>query len=294
MATFLHSRRFLSYHGERFTDQSLMIFNDDELCGVLPATDNDSEEIISHRGATYGGMVHNGKLGGTTMIDALSLVASHYQKIGYHSLLYKAVPHYYRCRPCEDDLYALHHLGARPSRCDLSSVVDLLGPQTMSQRRRRGINKAHRAGARLATGIDYAPAIWDLLENNLAERHHTKPTHSLPEIQKLASLFPDNVTFHLGLVDDVPMCGVVLFWSVQVCHAQYIASAAEGRKIGALDFLFGELMALASKRHMRYFSFGTSNDPNRGSLNPGLHKFKQEFGSSGGVHLFYRLSLSNI
>ena len=36
--TFLHTRRFLSYHPEgRFTDASLMIYNGQELCAVIPA-----------------------------------------------------------------------------------------------------------------------------------------------------------------------------------------------------------------------------------------------------------------
>src|ERR1700730_17163182 len=76
MATFLHSRKFLSYHENRFKDESLIVTDDDgSWLGVFPsAVDNaDSSQIISHPGITYGGLVHNGKLISESMLEALIL-----------------------------------------------------------------------------------------------------------------------------------------------------------------------------------------------------------------------------
>ena len=72
-ATFLHTRRFLSYHGDRFEDRSLMIEDDGKLLGLFPAALSLSEEkcVVSHPGITFGGVVHQGGLRGEQMMNAL-------------------------------------------------------------------------------------------------------------------------------------------------------------------------------------------------------------------------------
>jgi hypothetical protein len=36
-ATFLHTRRFLSYHGDRFQDLSVLIVESEKVVGIFPA-----------------------------------------------------------------------------------------------------------------------------------------------------------------------------------------------------------------------------------------------------------------
>ncbi|MDM5147807.1 GNAT family N-acetyltransferase [Candidatus Persebacteraceae bacterium Df01] len=290
MATFLHSRRFLSYHKNRFNDCSLLIFNNEKLCGVLPAA-AEKRIVASHPGATYGGIVHNGRLSGKQMLAALSAVIAHYKDQKFQTLLYKAVPTYYHQRPYADDIYALHQKGARLLRCNLSSVIDLTDRGVVSTRRQRGKKKAIRANIRVDYGKSYAPAIWQLIEDNLLAQHNTVPAHTQTEILHLANLFSDNIIFYAGILKDSIVCGVVLFLSATVWHAQYIASNDEGRKIGALDFLFESLILQAQEKKIRYFSFGTSNIPSNGELNDGLHQFKQEFGAGSCAHLSHEISL---
>src|SRR5690349_13343924 len=56
-ATFLFSRDYMDYHSDRFTDHSLMIFNDHAVVAVLPANLNKNGTLVSHEGLTYGGLV---------------------------------------------------------------------------------------------------------------------------------------------------------------------------------------------------------------------------------------------
>jgi hypothetical protein len=61
--TFLHTRTFISYHGDRFRDRSLILENRRKrIVGVFPAAEApaDPEMVISHPGLTYGGIVHDG------------------------------------------------------------------------------------------------------------------------------------------------------------------------------------------------------------------------------------------
>ena len=59
--TFLHTRRFLNYHPQgRFEDCSLMIYNAQELCAVIPAAVGmvDGKRMLrSHPGSTFGGIL---------------------------------------------------------------------------------------------------------------------------------------------------------------------------------------------------------------------------------------------
>src|SRR5262249_45030976 len=122
MATFLHTRRFLSYHGIRFRDRSMIITRERDWVGMLPAAEhpNDPRVVVSHPGITYGGVLHAGRLKGPRMVEAFELLIRHFACAGYRSLQYKAVPSIYHRCPSQDDLYALFRYHARCFRRDLS------------------------------------------------------------------------------------------------------------------------------------------------------------------------------
>ena len=136
-ATFLHTRRFLSYHGDRFSDRSLIFEDGAHWLGVLPAARSlaQPDAVVSHPGITYGGLLHGGALRGEAMLDALQAACRLYAAAGARALLYKPVPHIYQRAPAQDDLYALFRLDARRVRCELSSCITLAHPLPVSERR---------------------------------------------------------------------------------------------------------------------------------------------------------------
>ena len=84
--TFLHTRRFISYHGDRFRDRSLVLENRRKrIVGVFPAAEapSDPDMIISHPGLTYGGVIHDGTVRGAAMVGALDAIANHYRSLYY-------------------------------------------------------------------------------------------------------------------------------------------------------------------------------------------------------------------
>ena len=80
----------------------------------------------------------------------------------------------------------------------------------------------------------------------------------------------------------------MLYTTDKVAHAQYIAASTEGKKIGALDFLFDYLIAQNQKA---YFDFGISTEHSGMYLNQGLVQFKEGFGGVGLTHEFYKIKL---
>lgn len=294
-ATFLHTRRFLSYHGARFVDRSLLIEEDGRLIGLFPAAEHPKQHdrIVSHPGITYGGVLHAGFLRGTPMIDAMVAIGRHYSELKYQQLVYKAVPTFYQRRPAQDDLYALFRLGALRTRCDLSSTIDLGNRGALSERRRRSLKKALKAGVTMTSGVQYLPAMWEVLAQNLARKYGVAPVHTLTEITSLMERFPENISCYCCVLDGDVLAGVIVFSTPMADHAQYIASSEKGYEVSALDAVFEHCIAKSSQAGKRWFDFGISTEVGGNHLNDGLYGFKTEFGSGGFIHEFYEVKLEN-
>ena len=292
-ATFLHSRRFLSYHSDRFVDQSIVIEDDGDWLGVIPAARHPVERdvVVSHPGITYGGMLHHGRLRGGEMLAALSGAAALWHTAGFARLHYKAVPYIYQRAPAQEDLYALFRAGARRYRCDLSSCIDLQHRLPVSERRRRAHAKALRAGAQITAGNGHLPALWGVLEDNLRRKHATRPVHTLAEITTLATRFPDRLRVIAALVAGKMEAGILLFLTETVAHAQYIASSERGHEVNALDIVLESAIEESRLNGKRYFDFGISTEREGHALNEGLNRFKNEFGAGGVAHEFYEWDL---
>jgi|SRR5882672_3035350 len=293
-ATFLHTRRFLSYHLDRFADLSLIVEDEGRWVGILPAAKHPQDDacVVSHPGITYGGLLHDGSLRGERMLTAIETTVQYYASRGSRRLVYKPVPHIYHRVPAQDDLYALFRLNAVRSRCDLSCAVDLAHRLAASERRKRSRRKAERAGTSVSEGSHHAIAFWSVLKENLAREHRAAPAHTLDEIALLMERFPENIRIVAAELDGKLEAGVVLFVTEMTHHAQYIASSERGYKACALDAVFEHCIAAGQSAGARWFDFGTSNESGGRVLNEGLYRFKSEFGSGGIVHEFYELAIS--
>ena len=296
VATILHSRKFLSYHGSRFVDQSLLIKKNDHLIAVLPAAvalDDDSV-VVSHPGASYGGLVHDGDLMGAEHLAVLKQVAAYYKQSGFKQFIYKPLPTIYRRGLYEDDLYSLFRLHALAYRVDLSSTVDLSVPIKLSKRRKRSVNKALKSHLHIAQDWEHIDNYWIVLNENLQQSHSLSPVHNVDEICLLQSRFPEQIVLRCVISKGKVIAGVLLFLFGSVAHAQYIASNSHGRSVGALDFLFNHLFIELSEQGFRYFDFGNSNENQGRVLNEGLYQYKTGFGGSGSCQYFHCIELERL
>jgi len=292
-ATFLHSRKFLNYHGDRFKDVSILIFNSNKLVGVFPVSESTVNEklIISHPGITFGGVIHNGWLSGGRMIDAFIAISKYYSETGYQRLQYKAVPYIYSVRGSQDDLYALFRLQANRIRCDLSCTIDLLSHRAITNRRKRSLKKSQKHVI-LSKNTFFLDELWTIIMINLASRHKTIPVHSLNEITFLMNQFPGSISIYSALIDGIVQGGVIVFKSTLVWHAQYIAANQKAMTVSALDSVFEAAIFDALQAKVRYFDFGTSNEKGGYFLNENLYRYKSEFGGGGVVYEVYELQLN--
>lgn len=292
--TFLHTRRFMSYHGGKFRDRSLLLEDRrGHVVGVFPAAENpaDPQMVVSHPGLTYGGLVHDGSVCGSSMIAALDESSRHYRRLGYKKLRYKAVPAIYHSRPAEDDLYALFRLGARQYRCDLSATIDLSNRGRVTQRRVRSRRRALAEGVFTEEDWRDVAAFWRMLEQNLACRHGVSPVHSLVEIDALHDRFPDDVLLIVARIGRELVGGAVMFAAGPVMHMQYSAATERGRNASATDLVMEHAIEIGTKRECRFFDFGVSTVDEGRSLNQDLYRFKASFGAGGVNYAHYELDL---
>lgn len=292
--TFLHSRRFLSYHGDRFRDRSLLVTDArGRVVGVFPAAQDpaDPRVVTSHPGLTYGGLVHDGSLYGKSMVRVLGDIAGEYRSCGFTRLRYKAVPYVYQSAPAADDVYGLFQLGATRAGCDLAAVIDLARRGEIRADRRRARRRAEDAGVRVEHGWQNAVGFWQILEANLAGRHGAAPTHSRAEIQFLHERFPDEVVLVSAKAGAELLAGCLFFATKFVLQGQYLAATSRGRALHATDPAIEHGVQLARDRGCRYVSFGTSTYDRGARLNESQYDFKSSFGARGVTHEHYELAL---
>jgi hypothetical protein len=280
---FLHLRGYMDYHADRFVDASLVIERDGDIEAVFPANLRGAE-VVSHAGLTYAGLIATHALRAESTLSVFQQVGDHHRALGVERIVYKAIPHVFHQSPAEEDLYALHRLGARLKRRDISSVISLQDPFHFTDGRKHSITKARKAGVRIHANDDVGE--FHALLTETLRKHDAVPTHSLQELRLLQSRFPQNIVLHEARVADELHAGVLVYDFGKTVHTQYMASSENGRRSEALSLLLAELINTVYADR-RYFSFGISSEEEGTQLNGGLIAQKEYFGARAVVHDFY-------
>jgi hypothetical protein len=284
---FLHLRSYMDYHADRFEDRSLIIESDGRPVGVLPAN-SQNDDIVSHGGLTYGGLISTVDLRAAQTLEAFEKICTLYREVGKKRLLYKAVPYVFHSYPSQEDLYALFRVGGKLIRRDISSVIQLDGNFKYSKGRKWSINKAKKEKVLVKESIDMFP--FHNLLSGILKKFNTVPTHSLAELDLLKSRFPKNINLYEAHRDDCLLAGALIYDFGHTIHTQYLASSEIGREVGALDFLLATLIEEVYPNR-RYFSFGISTEQAGLVLNEGLAAQKEGFGARAVVHDLYEVML---
>ncbi|MEW9623344.1 GNAT family N-acetyltransferase [Rhodanobacter geophilus] len=283
----LHRRGYMDYHADRFVDRSLVVERHGEPVAVFPAN-IEGRVVTSHGGLTYAGLISTQAMHAASTLAVFGQIADHYRALGVERVIYKAVPHIFHAYPAEEDLYALHRLGAQLRRRDLSSVIALREAFHFTSNRQRSVNKARESGIGLQAGND--PADFHALLSAVLRRHDTRPTHSLAELRLLQARFPQHLVLHEARREGLLLAGALVYDFGRVVHTQYLAASEEGRRMNALSLLLAELIG-GVYADRGYFSFGISTEQDGWVLNGGLVAHKERFGARAIVHDFYEWTL---
>ncbi len=286
-ATFLFNRSYMDYHVDRFTDASLMVYNDDTLIALFPAN-IFGDVAISHGGLTYGGILSNERMTASKMLKIFKEIKEFYKSQNCVKIVYKAIPYIYASIPADEDLYALFINNAVFLKREISSAILLKDRLSLSHGKKGNIAKAKKANLEIRE-VDTYVDFWKILINILA-RHNAKPVHSLKEIELLHSMFPQNIRLFSAFKEDVMLAGVVIYENKLTTHTQYMASSEIGRNHGALDAIIVHLLDDVYKNY-QYFDFGISTESGGTYLNEGLIAQKEMFGGRAVMYDTYEITL---
>ncbi len=284
--TFLFMRGYMDYHSDRFSDCSLMAYENKDngskpqLTAVLPAN-ICGNELRSHGGLTYGGLVMSRELTIEQCLDIFKAINVFLRdECHVNHVVYKPTPWIYHSIPSEEDLYAISNTcQAQITAREISSTIRLDNRLKFSKLRHRCANKARRNGVE-AREADDIGTFWHILDNNLTSRYGVHPVHSIKELQLLKSRFPDNIRLYMAYMGSEAIAGTLVFECGSVIHTQYISASPKGKELGALDLLLDYLI---NNRYAdaEYIDFGKSTE-NRGHyLNTNLIHQKEGFGGRG-------------
>jgi hypothetical protein len=288
--TFLFDRGYMEYHADRFEDASLVAFEGEaeaNLVALLPAS-RTGDRVVSHGGLTYGGWVSDARMTTPAMLGLFDRLRGYLSAEGVTTLTYKAVPRCYHRLPADEDLYGLYVAGARLTRQDVTSVIDLKAELAWSKGRKHALSKARSRGVEVALSGDFADFV-DCLAGVLAA-HGARPVHSAEELARLAGRFPEHIRLYAAAVEGRPIAYVLVFDCGQTVHTQYMAARDEGRAWGGLEAIISRL-----QRHdyadRTYLSFGISTEQDGRVLNEGLIAQKEMFGARPMVCPFFELAI---
>lgn len=285
---FMFKRGFMEYHSDRFTDFSLMFYEDEELLAVMPASIHGSQ-LRSHGGLTYGGLFTSLSVKQHHINDCIEALIPFLKEHNINHLIYKFVPSIYYNTPGEECMWPLWKNGARLERIDVSTVIDLQSPLKMPKGRKAQIARAKREGVTIEKSDDFDTFI--KLENEiLAEYHNTKAVHTADELRLLQSRFPQNIELWVAKYDGEIIAGTVLFVYENVVHTQYMASNHFSRKIGGLDYLVKTVIDHYTQTK-KYLDFGISTEQGGEVFNAGLCSQKEGFGGRTISYQTWRISI---
>jgi hypothetical protein len=291
-ATFLFDRNFMEYHSDRFTDFSLLVFDEKEkLVAVLPAN-RVGDTLYSHQGLTYGGVVltENAKL--VDVITIFKSILLFLNNQGIQKLQLKQIPTFY-CNYFSDEMeYILFLVEAKLYRKDALSVLDLNKTNFVLKGRRQNIRRGEKYNLEIRKELNFELFWNEILIPNLSQKHQVNPVHSVKEIELLRDRFPENIShfnvYHEGKI----VAGTTVFTMNNVVHPQYISGNEDKNKLGSLDFLYNYLITQVSKGKS-IFDFGISNEEQGRKLNEGLIFWKESFGAKTVVQNFYEIPTQN-
>lgn len=287
--TFFHTRRFLGYHpAGKFKDASLFFEKDDNICATLSAAaveEDGKRWLVAHPGASYGGLVLSHKCGMAETREILDALMTHAKGAAFHGVRFlRLTPPSVRRASSDDQEYWLYQTGWQLMRFELATSLFLTGVAEedvyalFSGKCRNAVRQGERSGLVVRESQDFA-SFWPILEGMLQARHAAKPTHSLPEIQKLKQLCPEDIRLFAAYDGDRMVAGTVgIVLHPGAIYTLYMAQDYEYQEKRPMHLLLAHVAKLCIREKKSVLHFGISTEDGGKVVNDNLFFFKESFG----------------
>jgi len=300
--TFLQTRRFLNYHpAGRFTDASVMVYNGQELCAVVPAaaqTVDGRRMLRSHPGSTFGGVILGAEmLRAPKLVELVSDLDAYCQAQGFEGCELKLTSDLFSTLPTDAVQYALYHAGYT-DEIEIAAYLPVEGRTHEALVAEYSFNKRYDLKKCVKKGLSFRvlhtheeiAAFYELLCVNLT-KFDAKPVHTLEELFDFHDERLRDEAVFLGVFEPEGrmVAGACLFRFAQahVIHTQYLAAAPDVRGYVPSTFLYDSVIRYALESGARAASFGTSTHDRGRVLNTGLIQNKEGYGALHSLNRIY-------
>lgn len=286
-ATFLHSRQFFKHNPlNSGDDASLMFYKKNKLKGVFPAAlyKKEGQLILhAHPRSTYGGFVIENEAGVEEAMEIVEATVEFARQEKVSEIIVRNPFRIFHQVPTDETDYAMWYHGfvlkSRELECAIK--LDEHAVSRYENGAKYNIKKAIKSVEVKET--DDLARFWEMLTQNLLEKHGSQPVHSLDQFTTLVNLVGhDKVKLVGGFIEGKLVCGVLLFVVAPMAlHAQYIASDSQYQNIRPLNAVIDHIIKWGTVQGYSYFNLGTANEDAGRKINFGLFHFKEGFGGRG-------------
>ena len=273
----LFYRDYLEYHSHRFTDHSLLFFDQkNTLIAVCPANITEDNSLISHQGLTYGGLLLKSKNKCELVSDIVWSLKVFVLENNINCIILKNVPSNLCIKSSDDIQYFLFHQGFKLHTRELSSYIPVSSPLKLSDSRKCSARRSQKLSANYSKSL-CIESFYELLLFTLS-KYSKSPTHTADEINLLITRFPDKIFTRSVYINNLMVASSLIIDYGTCWHTQYLCQSVFGQKNGSLDFLILNLIE-ESKQLGKSLSFGISTEDKGSYLNENLYFYKQSFSS---------------
>ena len=285
-----HEQLFLSYHGSRFEDASLLLLDHstDRILAVLPAAvrrDQSSLGIISHPGSSYGGLVFADHIRLRTLKSMLNAAIEYYRNTyDAHYLKLIIQEPFHTGNSFDDLIFLLWHRGFALLSKEASCVKDLsiVSPDAYGKTVRQYVTskKDQRLGIthHLAETSYELQACYQLIEQNLDVKYNKAPTHSFAELLDLRARYQERIKAFYSKYEGKTIATVVTFaLDTHTVHDFYTSLHYEYGSLKPLFGLFDFIFGYYRDKGYSFFNFGISSRDRW--IKWGIFEFKENFGT---------------
>lgn len=297
--TFLQTRNFLNYHGNRYKDASLLVYKGtNTIVAVIPACviwDGEKRIYSSHAGSTFGGIVIGEQFNNIEHIEKIiDVLEEFFREQGYQEVRFRCTGEIFAKGNTVLLQYFLYQKGY-VSYEELNCFIDfkqyhedIVSNFSAGKRRDYKYALKYNMEFRKIDTIQGIAEFYRILCANL-EKYHTKPVHTLEELVEFSEKRLAHIVEFYGVyIKDSIIAGSMVFkFEKRVFHTQYLAADQGYLKFYPMNFLDEQLISLAKEEGFRYFSFGISTEDKGKILNKSLAKFKEGFGTQFGINRTY-------
>ncbi|WP_431136482.1 FemAB family protein [Psychroserpens mesophilus] len=292
-ATFLFHRDFMEYHQDRFEDFSLMVYAGNKLLAIFPANKVNGT-VHSHQGLTYGGLFFRDQL---NLKDVEVVIAKLLEFLKTHkirSVIVKLLPEFYHFESFKTICDLQNFKNTSILKQNIVMAIDYHQDFKINKTKIKRFKKLQTNGYSIKEGQLEFNVFWNrLLVKRLAEKHNSKPVHSLSEIAYLHSKFEDEILQYNIYRDEEILAGITIFKKGKIVKSQYGMASIEGEKVNALDMLFVFLIYKFKEEGMQYFSMGTVSNDTKLGYSKGMLNQKKELGCDQYVQNILKIEMND-